>query len=144
VSKGIAIDNTLFKYSNSEYANKLYGKVECDYFHDLLSNEETEPVLTATRDGVNWDYPFCSVLKKSVEAELAPIIETEKKIIESQNQIHINHHLKQKLNNVLKELNSIASLELGKIGNVDGDETGEKIPFVPENCNKSTNCVGLF
>jgi hypothetical protein len=132
VSKGIAIDNTLFKYSNSEYADKLYGKVECDYFHNLLSNVETEPVLTATRDGVNWDYPFCSALKKSVEAELAPIIETEKKRIESQNKVHINHHLRQKLNNVLKELNSIASMELGKIGNADGDGTGEKVPFVPE------------
>ena len=51
----------------------FYGSIQCDHLHDLMKNDE--PVLTATRDGINWTHPFAKALKLAVESKLEPLIE---------------------------------------------------------------------
>lgn len=59
------------------------------------------------------------------------MIEDEKKRIQAQRQGLMSKKLKEKLNVVVRELNSIAGIELGKIGDGSGEGEGEKRPFVP-------------
>ena len=131
ISKGVVLALTLFKFENNEYASRLYGIVSCDHLHDLLKKNPPEPILSATRDGINWDLEFTNALKKIVEEKLEPLIAEEKNRLKAEEQQNINKKLKERLNIALKELNSIASRELGKIGDADGTGEISKIPVVP-------------
>lgn len=136
ISKHVVLALTLFKFENNPYASRFYGRVTCDYIHDLLKKEPPEPVLTATRDGINWTYPFTRDLKKLIEEKLEPLIDEERRRAESEERIAINKKLRKRFDDALKELNSIATHELGKLtGDSDGEgnKAGDKIPFVPPN-----------
>lgn len=131
ISKHVVFDLTLLKFENNEYASRFYGRITCNYLHDLLKKEPPEPVLTATRDGISWGHDFTKSLKLAVEAKLEPLIEEEKRRIQAERQIVINKKLQERLDIALKELNSIANLELGKIGDGEDNVRGKKVPFVP-------------
>ncbi|NOH01705.1 MAG: hypothetical protein HND47_06970 [Chloroflexi bacterium] len=73
ISRATVISLTMLKFENDPYAAYFYGSIQCDYLHDLLKNDE--PVLTATRDGINWTHPFAKALKLAVEAKLEPLIQ---------------------------------------------------------------------
>ncbi len=142
VSKHVVLSLTLLKFENNQYASRFYGRVTCDYLHDLLRREPPEPVLTSTRDGINWTHPFTKALKVLVESKLEPFIEEERKRTESEQRVAINKQLRKRFDDALKELNSIAKLELGNsTGDTDddGDVPGHKpivspsgFGFVPE------------
>ena len=83
---------------------------QCDHLHDLMKNDE--PVLTATRDGINWTHPFAKALKLAVESKLEPLIEAERKHAVHDEQTHLDKQLRQKIDHALHELNSIAFTEL--------------------------------
>lgn len=131
VSKGVVLALTLFKFDHNDHACRLYGTVTCDYLHELLKRDDS--VLTATRDGINWKHLFAKSLKKVVEAKLEPLVEEERKRAQAEQSSKISKKLRERLNNALHELNSIANLELGKLpGLGDGVGVGgEKLPFVP-------------
>lgn len=133
VSKATVISLTMLKFENDPYAGYFYGSIQCDYLHDLMKNDE--PVLTATRDGINWTHPFAKALKLAVESKLEPLIEAERKHAAHDEQTHLDKQLRQKINHALHELNSIASTELS-----DKRDDGQKqidlppsgIGFLPE------------
>jgi hypothetical protein len=112
VSKRVVMELTMLKYAHNEYANRVYGTITCDYLHDLLQRDETEPVLSATRDGLNWDHSFMSALRQEVEARLDPLVQAERRLAQQAATVVVDKRLRRRFNNALKRLNSIASLVL--------------------------------
>ncbi|MBM4426691.1 MAG: hypothetical protein FJ031_05585 [Chloroflexi bacterium] len=110
ISRDIVISLTMLKFENDPYAGYFYGSISCDYLHDLLKNDE--PVLTATRDGINWTHPFAKALKLAVEAKLEPIIQAEREHAMHDEQTKLDKKLRQKIDRALHELNTIAVTEL--------------------------------
>lgn len=110
ISRDIVISLTMLKFENDPYAGYFYGSIQCDYLHDLLKNDE--PVLTATRDGINWTHPFAKALKLAVEAKLEPLIQAEREHAVQDEQTKLDKKLRKKLDRALHELNTIAVTEL--------------------------------
>lgn len=110
VSKATVISLTMLKYENDPYAAYFYGTMQCDYLHDLLKSDE--PVLTATRDGINWTHPFAKALKLAVEERLEPLIQKERKHAMREEKTKLDKQLRQKIQRALHELNNIALNEL--------------------------------
>ncbi|GAB4565261.1 MAG: hypothetical protein Fur0017_02070 [Anaerolineales bacterium] len=110
ISKGMVLSLTMLKYENDPVAAYFYGSMQCDYLHELLKKDE--PVLTATRDGINWSHPFARALKLAVEAKLEPLIEKERKHALREEQTKLDKKLRQKIDRALHELNHIALAEL--------------------------------
>lgn len=133
ISKHVVLDLTLFKFEHNEYASHFFGSVVCDGLNELLKKIPPEPILSATRDGINWDHKFTRELKKVIESKIEPLIDEEKKRARAEQQDLMNKQLRQRLNVVLKELNSIAKLELGNVGDGVGTSDGLKTPYVPPN-----------
>lgn len=131
MSDGVVLDLTLLKFENNEFANRIFGQLECKRLRELL--KEDEPVLTATRDGISWKHSFTRSLKEIVEEKLEPFIEEERRIALSERRTSTNRKLREKLESALRELNDIANLELGDsgAGTGRGDGPGEKAPFIP-------------
>jgi hypothetical protein len=132
ISKATVISLTMFKFENDPYASFFYGSIQCDYLHDLLKNDE--PVLTATRDGINWTHPFAKVLRTAVETKIEPLVQIEREHAMHDEQTKLDKRLRKKLDHALRELNTIAISELS-----DKREAREKselppagIGFVPE------------
>ncbi len=110
VSNATVISLTMLKFESDPYASYFYGSMQCDYLHDLLKNDE--PVLTATRDGINWTHPFAKALKLTVESKLEPLIQKEREHAVHDEQTKLDKQLRQKINHALHELNTIALTEL--------------------------------
>ena len=135
MSQGTIISLTMLKFENDPYASFFYGSLECDYLHDLLKNDE--PVLTATRDGINWTHPFAKTLKQAVESRLEPLVQTERQHAMQDEQMKLDKVLRRKLDKTLHELNIIATSELSeqRIEQSDGkriEPPPSGIGFVPE------------
>jgi hypothetical protein len=110
VSHSMVVALTMLKFENDPYASFFYGSIKVDYLHELLKNDE--PVLTATRDGINWTHPFAKALKTAVEEKLEPIIQREREHALHEEQTKLDKALRRKLDKALHELNVIASAEL--------------------------------
>jgi hypothetical protein len=110
VSHSMVVALTMLKYENDPYASFFYGSIKCDKLHELLKRDE--PVLTATRDGINWSHPFAKALKNAVEEKLDPLIQRESEHALHEEQTRLDTRLRRKLDKALNELNSIASSEL--------------------------------
>lgn len=133
VSRDIVISLTMLKFENDPYAGYFYGSITCDYLHDLLKNDE--PVLTATRDGINWTHPFAKALKLAVEAKLEPLVQKEREHAIQDEQTKLDKQLRKKLDRALHELNAIALSELRD--QRDSERKGIELPesgigFFPE------------
>jgi len=134
ISEGTVISLTMLKFENDPYASFFYGSIRCDYLHDLLKNDE--PILTATRDGINWTLPFTKALKEAVEERIEPLVQVEREHAMQDEQMKLDKRLRRKLDKTLRELNVIASAELK---NARGSSDGSNIEpppsglgFVPE------------
>ncbi len=112
ISQGTVISLTMLKFENDPYASFFYGSLECDYLHDLLKNDE--PVLTATRDGINWSLPFARALKQTVEERIEPLVQVERARAIQDEQLKLDKQLRKKLDKTVRELNVIASSELSE------------------------------
>lgn len=135
ISKGTIISLTMLKFENDPYASFFYGSIECDYLHDLLKNDE--PVLTATRDGINWTHPFAKALKHEVETRIEPLVQVERQHAMQDEQMKLDKRLRKKLDKTIRELNVIASSELSEGGQASSDGKRIEAPasglgFVPE------------
>jgi hypothetical protein len=135
ISKATIISLTMLKFENDPYAGYFYGSIQCDYLHELMKNDE--PVLTATRDGINWSHPFAKALKLAVEERLEPLIQAERKHAQHDEQTRLDKRLRQKIDQALHELNVIALSELSEKRDRDGIEKRIELPpsgigFVPE------------
>jgi hypothetical protein len=69
-----------------------------------LKNDE--PVLTATRDGINWTHPFAKALKLAVEGRIEPLIQEEREHAIHDEQTKLDKKLRKKLDRALHELNT--------------------------------------
>jgi hypothetical protein len=125
----------MLKFENDPYASFFYGSIRCNYLHDLLKNDE--PILTATRDGINWTLPFTKALKEAVEDRIEPLVLIEREHAMQDEQMKLDKRLRKKLDKTLRELNTIASSELKKRG--DGSSAAKVfeppasgLGFVPE------------
>jgi len=135
ISQGTIISLTMLKFENDPYASFFYGSLECDYLHDLLKNDE--PVLTATRDGINWTLPFAKALKQAVESRIEPLVQVEREHAMQDEQMKLDKRLRKKLDKTLRELNVIAASELSDGRDHPSDGRGIEPPpsglgFVPE------------
>lgn len=108
VSKRVVLELTLLKFKHNEYATRIYGTLTCDSLHDLLGKEETEPILTATRDGLNWDHPFMQQLRAEIEARLEPLVQAERRLAQEAATGVADQSLRKRFNTALRRLNSIA------------------------------------
>jgi len=134
ISEGTVISLTMLKFENDPYASFFYGSIRCDYLHDLLKNDE--PILTATRDGINWTLPFTKALKEAVEDRIEPLVQVEREHAMQDEQMKLDKRLRRKLDKTLRELNVIASTELKTAGSSPDGGNLEPPPsglgFVPE------------
>jgi hypothetical protein len=110
ISKSMVLSLTMLKFDEDPYASYFYGSIQCDYLHELLKNDE--PVLTATRDGINWAHPFAKALKAAVENKIEPLVQAEREHALHDEEANLDTHLRRKLDEALQELNTIASSEL--------------------------------
>jgi Histidine kinase-, DNA gyrase B-, and HSP90-like ATPase len=110
ISKSTVLALTMLKFDEDPYASYFYGSIQCDYLHELLKNDE--PVLTATRDGINWAHLFAKALKTAVENRIEPIVQAEREHALHDEETKLDTHLRRKLDEALQELNIIASSEL--------------------------------
>lgn len=134
ISKGTIISLTMLKFENDPYASFFYGSIDCDYLHDLLKNDE--PVLTATRDGINWTLPFAKALKQAVESRIEPLVQIEREHAMQDEQMKLDKRLRKKLDKTIRELNVIASSELSEARSEPADGKAIEPPpagleFVP-------------
>ena len=134
ISEGTVISLTMLKFENDPYASFFYGSIRCDYLHDLLKNDE--PILTATRDGINWTLPFTKALKEAVEDRIEPLVQVEREHAVQDEQMKLDKRLRKKLDKTIRELNVIASSELKVARSSSGEKDIEPPPsglgFVPE------------
>jgi len=110
ISQATVVSLTMLKFENDPYASFFYGSIECDYLHDLMKNDE--PVLTATRDGLNWTLPFAKALKQAVESRIEPLVQVEREHAMQDEQMKLDKRLRKKLDKTIRELNTIATSEL--------------------------------
>ncbi len=133
ISKAMVVSLTMLKFENDPYAGYFYGSIKCDYLHELLKNDE--PVLTATRDGINWTHPFARALKLAIESKLEPLIEKERKHAQHEEQASMDKKFKQKIDHALREFNTIALSELSdkrdKFGNLAIELPSSGMAFFP-------------
>jgi hypothetical protein len=126
ISKDTIISLTMLKFENDPYASFFYGSIACDYLHDLLKNDE--PVLTATRDGINWTLPFARALKQAVETRIEPLVQVEREHAMQDEQMKLDKRLRRKLDKTIRELNVIASSELSDRRTASSDGKPEPPP----------------
>jgi hypothetical protein len=126
ISRATVISLTMLKFENDPYASFFYGSLECDYLHDLLKNDE--PVLTATRDGINWTLPFAKELKHAVESRIEPLVQVEREHALQDEQLKLDKRLRRKLDKTIRELNVIASSELSDRRTAPPDGQHEPTP----------------
>lgn len=130
VSKGVVLTLTMLKFAHNEFANRIYGAIVCDYLHDLLQQEVTEPILSATRDGVNWNHPFMRALRLEIEAKLEPLILAERRYVQSHTELVLDKRLRKRFNTALRRLNSMAKQVLvAKSSSRRSKPTRPSVPF---------------
>ncbi|HSG42371.1 MAG TPA: hypothetical protein VLA72_04370 [Anaerolineales bacterium] len=134
ISEATVISLTMLKFENDPYASFFYGSIRCDYLHDLLKNDE--PILTATRDGINWTLPFTKALKEAVEERIEPLVQVEREHAIQDEQMKLDKKLRKKLDKTIRELNVIASSELrvarGSSDGINIEPPPSGLGFVPE------------
>ena len=134
-SANAILDNTLLKFDGDVNAQRFYGVVKCPQLDELLRRDE--PVITATRDGLDRAHPFVSKLFAACEELLEEFVNIEARKARAAQHRTKNKELQQKLQTAVSKLNDIAREELSELGEVDPNPNEPKVPeggfgFVPE------------
>ena len=138
-SENAILDNTLLKFDGDVNAQRFYGTVSCQYLDDLLRADE--PILLATRDGLDRAHWFVRELFDLCEEVLEPLVQQEAERVRRELHHVQNRALQQKLDTALNRLNRIARDELAELNPLEpGDQRDPYIPpsgfgFVPEYAN---------
>ena len=133
--KNAVLDNTLFKFDGDPNAQRFFGSISCSYLDDLL--QEDEPLLTATRDGLDRSHSFVKALFLVGESFLEPFVHEEADRARRETHRTQNKELREKLGTALTRLNQIARDELADMDRVVDGPREPKEPesgfgFVPE------------
>ena len=128
-------DNTLLKFDGDPNAQRLYGMVTCGHLDELL--REGEPILLATRDGLDRSHIFVRSLFDLCEEILQPLVEGEAQRSRREQSRAQSTQLRNKLNEAVGRFNQIARDELADMQVLDPGEPEISVPetgfgFVPE------------
>ena len=129
-------ENTLLKFDGDPNARRLFGTVTCGHLDELL--RENEPILLATRDGLDRSHPFIRSLYNLCEQVLEPLVDREAQRSRREQSRAQNDELRNKLNSAVSRFNQIARDELADMDDLDtGDGREISVPesgfgFVPE------------
>ena len=133
--KNAVFDNTLFRFDGDPNAQRFFGSIACDYLDTLL--QEDEPLLTATRDGLDRSHRFIKELFLVGESFLEPFVHEEAD--RARREVHRtqNKELREKLGTALDRLNQIARAELAEMERIVDGPSEPREPyngfgFVPE------------
>ena len=135
-SENTIFDNTLLRFDGDPNAQRLYGTVTCGYLDELL--RENEPILLATRDGLDRSHPFIRSLYDLCEQVLEPLVDREAQRSRQEQSRAQSNELRNKLNDAVSRFNQIARDELADMDNLDTNGPPEiPVPesgfgFVPE------------
>ena len=127
-SENAIFDNNLFKFDGDVHAQRFFGSVSCAYLDELL--RANEPILLATRDGLDRSHSFVKELFRTCEDFLEPFVQEEARRARTEEHRVQNERLRQKLSSALSRLNQIAREELSQLDSDDDGEPGT--PFVPD------------
>ena len=121
-------DNTLLRFDGNSNAHRIYGTVTCRHLDDLL--RENEPILLATRDGLDRSHPFVRRLFALCEEILEPLVEREAQRARREQSRAQSDELRNKLNDAVGRFNQIARNELADMDILD--PTGDPEILIPE------------
>jgi hypothetical protein len=121
------LDNILLEFDGNVHAQRFYGSVSCNYLDELM--RQNEPILLATRDGLDRSHPFVRELFRAIESIVEPFIEEEAKRARVEKHEVQDERLRQKLTSAIERLNRIARDELMQL---DPSDDGEHAPLVPD------------
>jgi len=137
-SKHSIHDLTLFGFDNNQYADRIFGRIECKYIDDLI--KKGEPIISDKRDGLDWKHEFARELKAAAVKKIKPILDQIKKEEEKKKKEIENEKTRQRFLCAIKKLNEIAKDELGdsSTGIIEGEDDPEVMlppngfDFIPE------------
>ena len=121
-------DNTLLRFEGDPNAQRLHGTVTCGQLDELL--RENEPILLATRDGLDRSHSFIRSLFDLCEEILQPLVESEAQRSRREQSRAQSDELRNKLNDAVSRFNRIARDELADMEPLPGP--GDLEPFVPD------------
>ena len=133
--KHAIFDSSMFKFDGDPVAQVFYGRITIPYIDLLL--ERNEPIIQATRDGVDWAHPFAKALRTAIEDFLTPFVDEEGRKARAEVQRVRDEHLSRKLSAAVSSLNDIARQELSTQDTEGKPQESFYIPeggfgFVPE------------
>ena len=120
--------NTLFKFDGEVHAQRFFGRVTCSHLDELLRN--SEPIVLATRDGLDGSHVFVRELFRVCESFLQPFVDEEARRARTEEHRVQSTQLRQKLSQALTELNRIARDELAALD--PGNDPDTPNPLVPD------------
>jgi len=109
------LDNQLFKYDGDPAAYYFWGEAYCNGIAPKLreaakQGKESE-IIDLTRKGLNWRSDYCETIKKTIEKQLAPLIQKKKKELEKGDKKEVSQSTKNVLKNICKLLDKLARKE---------------------------------
>ena len=121
-------ENTLFKFDGIVHSQRFFGRVTCPHLDQLL--RDYQPIVLATRDGLDRSHTFIRELIQTCENFLQPFVDEEARRARTEERRVQSAQLRQKLSQALTELNRIAREELAALDPGNDPETPN--PFVPD------------
>ena len=107
-------DHELFRFEGAEGAEYLFGEVIYPGLDDMLRRDE--PILSATRDGLMWEYEALRPLRQALESRLADVVDAERRRRREEEAGTRNRELRDRVASAIRELNRIADAELIQVG----------------------------
>jgi len=137
-TKGAVLDNQLFKYDNDSAAFYFRGEAYSEGIANRLieaakQGEESE-IIDLARKGLNWRSDYCRAIQKTIEKQLAPLIEKKKKELETGEKKTVSHAAKKMLKDICKLLEKLAKKEFEEWEGPQLEEF-EKLAIVPNYVN---------
>jgi hypothetical protein len=108
------LDCTLFKFDRTTGTERFFGEVQCDALHRLLG--EGQPVVNASRNGLNRENGFVKAFSQAIEAIIEPHILQEREKRERVEKAQTTEQTRKKIKSLLENFNDIAKNDLNLLG----------------------------
>jgi hypothetical protein len=144
-------ENTLFSFEQSPYAAFVHGRLECGHI-DVLAREyddmrerqiaptsqNTMPIITRSRDGLQSEHPFYIALRRVVDDVLAEVVAAEEERIRREASRMENENTRRSLDRLAREVARFMEDELRSAdaeelppGGGDGRDEEQALAIVP-------------
>jgi len=136
------LDNQLFKYDGDPSAFYFWGEAYCNGIAPKLreaakQGKESE-IIDLTRKGLNWRSDYCGSIQKTIEKQLAPLIQKKKRELEKGEKKEVSQTTKNVLKNICKLLDKLARKEF-KEWEGPSQKEFQKLTLVPTYANIEVN-----